>query len=473
MELYKLEFSEDGFKYVDIYNKIKELINKNQLKDGQKLPAIRELSKYLNVNKITVINAYKKLEQEGYARQIQGSGTYVKKKNTSFNFKRDYNNILRRITASNSKEWIDFAGEITSASFFKVERLRDVLNDVLNRDGVEALMYNDSLGYKSLRESISENFWNNEINEDEILIISGAQQGIDITAKTLINVNDSVLVEKPTHGGALGVFKLRRANILEVPLLDDGADLDAFERILKKNKIKCFYTMSYFQNPTGVSYSREKKKRIIELAYKYDFYIIEDDYLSELVYDETIEYCPYRKLDKNRVIYIKSFSKTFLPGVRIGYLIAPTNLCETIQNSKVNTDIATSSLMQRALEKYISTGYFLEHIKCLNDEYSKRYNYIVKLIREKLYNLVDFNEPRGGLNIFLNIKKNVDITSRELFYKLKDEKIVITPGEVFYNNFKDGEKSFRLGFSQTDYKSIDKGINSIYEILKRRKINEL
>lgn len=97
-------------------------------------------------------------------------------------------------------------------------------------------MYNDSLGYKSLRESISLNFWDNKINSDEVLIISGAQQGIDITAKTLVNVNDSVLVEKPTHGGALGVFKLRRANILEVPLLDDGADLDAFERILKKIK---------------------------------------------------------------------------------------------------------------------------------------------------------------------------------------------------------------------------------------------
>ncbi len=468
MDKYNLKFSEDGFKYIDIYNKIKELIDENKLKDGEKLPTIRELAKHLNVNKITIINTYKKLEQEGYVRQVQGSGTYVKKRTSSQNFKKDYNEILRKITSLNSKEWVDFTGEITSASFFKIERLRDVLNDVLNRDGVEALMYNDSLGYKSLRESISLNFWDNKINSDEILIISGAQQGIDITAKTLIHVNDSVLVEKPTHGGALGVFKLRRANILEVPILDDGADLDYFERILKKNKIKCFYTMSYFQNPTGVSYSMEKKKKIIELAYKYNFYIIEDDYLSELVYDENIEYCPYRKLDQNRVIYIKSFSKTFLPGVRIGYLIAPTNLCETIQNSKVNTDIATSSLMQRALEKYISTGFFIDHIKCLNSEYSKRYNYIVKLIKEKLGDLVTFNEPKGGLNIFLNIKEDVDITSRQLFYKLKDKNTIITPGEVFYNNFKDGEKSFRIGFSQTDYKSIDKGIENIYEALTER-----
>ncbi|MDO4534218.1 MAG: PLP-dependent aminotransferase family protein [Clostridium perfringens] len=468
MDKYNLKFSEDGFKYIDIYNKIKELIDENKLKDGEKLPTIRELSKYLRVNKITIINTYKKLEQEGYVRQVQGSGTYVKKRTSSQNFKKDYNEILRKITSLNSKEWIDFTGEITSASFFKIERLRDVLNDVLNRDGVEALMYNDSLGYKSLRESISLNFWENKIDPDEILIISGAQQGIDITAKTLIHVNDSVLVEKPTHGGALGVFKLRRANILEVPILNDGADLDCFERILKKNKIKCFYTMSYFQNPTGISYSMEKKKKIIELAYKYDFYIIEDDYLSELVYDENIEYCPYRKLDQNRVIYIKSFSKTFLPGVRIGYLIAPTNLCETIQNSKVTTDIATSSLMQRALEKYISTGFFIDHIKCLNSEYSKRYNYIVKLIKEKLGDLVTFNEPKGGLNIFLNIKEDVDITSRELFYKLKDKNTIITPGEVFYNNFKDGEKSFRIGFSQTDYKSIDKGIENIYKALTER-----
>lgn len=465
MERYELCFSEDALKYVEVYNRIKDLIENGQLLDGEKLPTIRELSEYLNVNKITIINAYKKLAQEGYVYQTQGSGTYAKKREVARNFKSDYNEIFNKIASGELKEWVDFTGETTSANFFKVERLRDVLNEVLSRDGVDALIYNDYLGYKNLRESINNNFWNGTIDLDNMLIISGAQQGIDIIAKSLIHINDNVVVEKPTYGGALTVFKWRKANILELPMEEDGVSLEQFEKLLKRHRIKCFYTMSYFQNPTGISCSLEKKKKLIELAHKYNFYIIEDDYLSELVYDSSIEHCPYRKLDSERVIYIKSFSKIFLPGIRIGYLIAPTEFNEAFQASKVNTDIATSSLMQRALDEYISRGYWVEHVKCLNEEYSKRYYYIIDLIKEKLGDLVTFNEPKGGLNLFLNINSNVNITSKELFYELKNRNTIITPGAVFYKNSRDGDKSFRIGFSQIDYKSIDQGIDNIYEVL--------
>lgn len=470
MEKYNIKFNEYEPKYVQIAENIKKLINSRVIKDGDKLPPIRELSKSLKVNNVTIVSCYNKLVAEGYAYQKMGSGTFAKKREIVDYFKKEYSKEIKLIKNNCESNVIDFTGESSKIVDFPIDEFKKVINEVLDRDGAEALIKQEAFGYYNLRSTINKVFWENSLNIEDLLIVSGAQQGIDIASKAILNINDNVIVEKPTYAGALSVFKFRRANVFEIPIDEDGINIKKFEEILKKNKIKCFYTMSYFQNPTGVSYSKEKKIKIIELAYKYDFYIIEDDYLSELVYDENIEYCPYRKLDKDRVIYIKSFSKTFLPGVRIGYLIAPKNLCETIQNSKVNTDIATSSLMQRALEKYISTGYFLEHIKCLNSEYSKRYNYIVSLLKEKLCGLVDFNEPKGGLNIFLNIKKDVDITSRELFYKLKDRNIIITPGEVFYNNFKDGEKSFRIGFSQTDYESIDKGIDSIYEILKRRKL---
>lgn len=468
MVKFDLVFHEEGVKYLEVYNHIKALIDNGKILDGEKLPAIRKLSKYLEVNTITVVNAYKKLVQEGYALQTQGSGTYAKKRELVKSFKSDYNEIFKKIASGDLKNWIDFTGETTNANFFKVERLKEVLNDVLSRDGVDALIYNDYLGYKNLRDNINNSFWNGSINSDNILIISGAQQGIDIIAKALIHVNHNVVVETPTYGGALTVFKWRKANILEVPMKSDGVDVDYFEKLLKKHKIKCFYTMSYFQNPTGVSCSLEKKKRIIELAKKYDFYIIEDDYLSELIYNEEIDYCPYRSLDSERVIYIKSFSKVFLPGIRMGYLIAPEKFREPFQTSKVNTDIATSSLMQRALNEYIAKGYWIEHIKCLNEEYSKRYYYTMDLINTKLNGLVTFTEPKGGLNLFLKINPYIDTNSRELFYKLKERNTIITPGSIFYNNSRQGDKSFRIGFSHIDYKSIDKGINNIYEVLKGR-----
>ncbi len=468
MNKFSVDFQEGVCKYLVVYEKIKSLIENNELEEGEKLPTIRALSEYLGINKITVINAYKKLSQEGYAYQSQGSGTYAKNKEVYRSFKQDYNEIFRKIASGDLKNWIDFTGETTSANFFQVEKLKKALDDVLERDGVEALIYSDPLGYLNLRKSINNEFWKGENNLDNILIISGAQQGIDIVGKSLVNVNDNIVVERPTYGGALLVFKLRKANILEIPMESDGPNIEKFELLLRSNKIKCFYTMSYFQNPTGISCSLEKKKRIIELAYKYDFYILEDDYLSELVYSDDLEYAPYRSLDSERVIYIKSFSKIFLPGIRMGYLIAPDKFKEEFQALKVNTDIATSSLMQRALQEYIDKGYWKEHIEILNREYSERYNYIKKLIHDKLGKMVSFQEPKGGLNIFLKINKNVDITSKELFYKLKDRQTIITPGNIFFKNPNDGDKSFRIGFSQIDYSKIKRGIDNIHDVLKGR-----
>lgn len=468
MNKFSVDFQEGVCKYLVVYEKIKSLIENNELEEGEKLPTIRALSEYLGINKITVINAYKKLSQEGYAYQSQGSGTYAKNKEVYRSFKQDYNEIFRKIASGDLKNWIDFTGETTSANFFQVEKLKKALDDVLERDGVEALIYSDPLGYLNLRKSINDEFWKGENNLDNILIISGAQQGIDIVGKSLVNVNDNIVVERPTYGGALLVFKLRKANILEIPMESDGPNIEKFELLLRSNKIKCFYTMSYFQNPTGISCSLEKKKRIIELAYKYDFYILEDDYLSELVYSDDLVYAPYRSLDSERVIYIKSFSKIFLPGIRMGYLIAPDKFKEEFQALKVNTDIATSSLMQRALQEYIDKGYWKEHIEILNREYSERYNYIKKLIHDKLGKMVSFQEPNGGLNIFLKINKNVDITSKELFYKLKDRQTIITPGNIFFKNPNDGDKSFRIGFSQIDYSKIKRGIDNIHDVLKGR-----
>ena len=192
--------------------------------------------------------------------------------------------------------------------------------------------------------------------------------------------------------------------------------------------------MSYFQNPTGISYSKEKKLKILELANKYDFYIIEDDYLSELIFDENIKHEPFRVLDTNdRVIYIKSFSKIFLPGIRLGYIICPEEFRESIQNSKINTDIATSTLMQRALEMYIKEGYWIGYIDDLKNGYIKRYELMKKLLNEKLKDYVAF----------------------------------MAPGTIFYRGLNLGESYFKIGFSQVNEDEILRGIDIIKEELQQ------
>lgn len=468
MEKYLTKLSSEGTpKYIQISKHIKRLIDLNVIEDGEKLPSIRILAKFLKVNNDTIINVYNRLQAEGYATQRIGSGTYVKKREYNKSFKKDYSDIFKKLSLEELKSYIDFTGENACSEFFPVSTFKAVLNEVLDRDGAEALANQEALGYFGLRKSINKYFWNNGIDLENILIVSGAQQGIDIISKSLVNVNDNVIVEKPTYSGALSVFKGRRANIFEVPVQDDGVDINVLRDILKKNKIKVFYLMSYFQNPTGMSYSSQKKREILELALEYDFYIIEDDYLSELIYDSNIFYESFKSLDLNdRVIYIKSFSKIFLPGIRIGYLITPEKFKEQIQNSKIDTDISTSSLMQRALQLYIEKGFWKEHINYLNIIYKEKYALMTETLEVVLGGLVNFKAPGGGLNFYIKLSENIAIDSMTLFYKCKEKKLLLTPAVIFHKQYRDGEKYFRLGFSKASNTEIIAGVNIIKEIIK-------
>ena len=468
MHKYEIEFDCESTKYIEISKQIKKMIDENNVDDGEKLPSIRKLSKILMVNEVTVVSAYKKLEAEGYAYQKMGSGTYAKRRDTNIKFKKEYSNTLKKISGQDLKNYVDFTGEINSSEFFPVTVFKDVLNEVLDRDGTEAFAYKESLGYEGLRNSISSFFWDNKVSTEDILILSGAQQGIDIVSKSIINVHDNVVVEKPTYGGALTVFKWRRANIFEVEMLEDGINLPQFEEILKKNKIKCFYAMSYFQNPTGATYSLDKKLRILQLAELYDFYIVEDDYLSELIYDHKL-YRSFKSLDINdRVIYIKSFSKIFLPGIRLGYMISPEKHKEHIQNSKINTDISTSSLMQRALDLYINKDLWKEHISRLNMAYKEKYNFMINCIEKYLGDKVSYYTPGGGIHFYFKVAINLKINSMELFYRCKSRKVLITPGILFYKNAQEGKDYFRLSFSEIRKPEIEEGLKIISEILSEK-----
>ncbi|WP_138204672.1 PLP-dependent aminotransferase family protein [Haloimpatiens lingqiaonensis] len=466
MEKYKVIFQEEKSKYTQIYIKIKKLIETSKIEEGEKLPSIRKLASFLDVNNVTVVNAYKKLEEEGYAVQKIGSGTYAKKKDNGRGFRKEYAKAFKAAMDNTKEKYIDFTGEATCVDYFPVDILKKVIDEVLDRDGAEALVYQETLGYHGLRKSINHFFWQGALNDEDILVVSGAQQGIDIVTKSIVNVNDNVIVEKPTYSGALSVFKWRKANIIEVNMLKDGIDLEQLKKILKSQKIKCFYAMSYFQNPTGTSYSIEKKKKILEYAETYDFYIIEDDYLSELIYNKDLQYKSFKSLDVNdRVIYIKSFSKIFLPGIRLGYLVSPVRFIETIKNSKINTDISTSSLMQRTLDLYIEKGYWKEYINKLNEIYVKKYTFAMEKIKDILKDKVTFNEPQGGLSFYLKISDKVKMDSISLFYKCKEKSVLITPGVLFYKFPHEGKKYFKLSFSQISNEDFENGLKVINDVL--------
>lgn len=455
--------------YVQLYDKIRSIIEDDRLSDD-KLPSIRKLSKNLGVNNVTVINAYKLLEQEGYVYSIEGSGTYIKRLvSDEIPYEEDGNmELMLSGILPISKRSINFASVSPTPDLFPIEEFKEALVEVLDRDRGLAFLYPEINGYGPLRESISkfllENY-NTRVNVDQILITSGGQQGLDLIAKTMINQGDVVFVENPTYSAAFTAFKSRGAKIIGIPMMKDGMDLDVLKNLLKRQKPKFIYIMTNYQSPTTFSYSEEKKKELLQLAMEYDFYIIEDDFLTDLYFDDHIK-SPLISLDKlDKIVFIKSFSKVFMPGVRIGFVTLPNRLLKGIIKAKHSTDISSSGYLQRAFDLYLRKGFWRNHIAKIRKVYSEKYNIMIsELERLKRFD-IEYTRPNGGLSLWLKLPENVD--GIEFYKQCMENNLSLVPGKVFfidnslYNNY------IRLSYGSVDNEEIIEGIKIIENILSK------
>lgn len=465
----KIDKNSDTPLYIQVYNSIKNKIEKNELKEGDKLPSIRSLSKKLGVNNITIVNAYKLLELDKYVYSVKGSGTYVRKKYDMGPYIEDEDiELMISGILPISKDSINFSSVSPTPEMFPIEEFKESLIEVLDRDKGNAFMYPEITGYEPFRESISyflhENY-NMNVNEEQILVISGGQQGIDIITKTLVNQGDYIFVENPTYSAALSAFKSRRAKVIGIPMQKDGIDLEILEKYLKKFNPKLLYMMTNFHSPTTYSYSEEKKKRLIDLSNKYNFYIIEDDFLTDLSYEE--KKIPLKSLDNlDTVIYIKSFSKIFMPGIRIGFMTVPENLFPSIIKAKHTTDISSSGFFQRAFDLFLRKGLWKNHIETIKKVYAEKYNTMVnELNRLSKYGL-SFVEPKGGLSIWIRLPEDID--SVELYKECTENGVSFVPGKIFFTEDNIYTNYIRLSFGAVSKEEIISGIKIIENSLRKR-----
>jgi len=471
--------------YLQISKQIADLIEAGSLTQGQRLPAIRKLAEQLKVNSITVVKAYQHLVQFGYALSKTGSGFYVgKDDNKSLQITTDFEEMLPdgfqeeeilvmsrgQITLHDNS--INFASATPTPDLFPVEEFQQALVEVLNRDKGEAFGYHESSGYWPLRDSISGFLQDNyaiRTTADNIQIISGAQQGIDVIAKAVLRPGEYVLVENPTYTGALAVFKSREAQILGIPIEPDGMNIEALEKSLRRYRPKLVYTMPNYQNPTTYCYSEQKKKRLLELALQYDFYIIEDDFLSDLDFKNTSSHRTLKAIDKyNRVLYIKSFSKVLMPGLRIGFLITPTSLFERIMQAKHATDISSSGFIQRAFDIYLQKGIWGKHLHYMKDIYRQRYETMLNKLEDLQKLGFKWHDPKGGLNFWLELPPEINAT--EFYYDCEKRDVLLAPGKLFYiPPAAAGEKYVRLSYAAVYPQDIVKGLDKIGEIIKQKR----
>ncbi|NMB07417.1 MAG: PLP-dependent aminotransferase family protein [Tissierellia bacterium] len=462
--------------YIQLYENIKTKIENEDYKEGEKLPSIRSLAKKLEVNNITIVNAYKLLEQESYVYSIKGSGTYVRR--TNYNMEIPYMEdedmeLMIGGIMPISKNSINFASVSPTPEIFPMEEFKHSLIEVLDRDKGNAFLYPEINGYEPFRESISlflEENYNMKVHKDEIQIISGGQQGIDIITKTLISPGDLIFVENPTYSGATQAFRSRGAKIVGIPMEEDGIDLEVLNNHIKKSSPKFLYMMTNYQSPTTYSYSDEKKLKLIELSKKYKFYIIEDDFMTDLNYSKNKK-LPLKSMDNlDHVIYIKSFSKIFMPGVRMGFMTVPKKLFKDVLRVKHTTDISSSGFLQRAFDLFLRKGYWNNHIENINKVYSEKYSTMVnELKRLEKYN-ISFAKPEGGLSIWIKLPKEID--SIELYNECNENNVALVPGRIFFLDNSLYSNYIRLSFGSVSNEEIVEGIRIIENCIKRKYIED-
>jgi len=467
--------------YVQLFEKLKALISDGTLVCDVRLPSIRQLSKELGVNRVTVVTAIRELEKDGYVYTKPGSGTFV-----SDNFlisaksmhlqssivldevyTHEFASLINNGQVSLTENSINFASATPTPDLFPVDDFKVALNEVLERDKGNAFGYQDSQGYYPLRESICRVLGNAMVtcNPDDIQIISGAQQGIDIISKALLKQGEYIITESPTYAGAIAVFKSRGAKIADVELCDDGMNINVLEYTIKKYKPRLLYTIPSFQNPTGYSCPNHKREQILKLADKYDLYIIEDDYVSDLDF-EGRKYITLKSMDKsNRVIFIKSYSKIFMPGLRLGFMIVPPGILGNVIEAKHATDISTSGLIQRAFDLYIRKGFWDKHSRFMYDIYKERYISTINALDSNLPQSVKYGKPGGGLNLWLNLSPGFHVNKLANLCALND--MVFAPGKIFYSgNSTQKLNNIRLSFASVHVENIHRGIETLCKTIE-------
>lgn len=461
--------------YVQLYDQMRELITTGKLSHGYLLPPVRKFAKFLKINAGTVMSAYKLLEKNGYIFSRTGSGSYVAElsgivdNDESEKKEEEEIDAIEILSPKFDERYINLASIALNPDLISVEAFKKVLIEVLDRDQGYAFGYQESQGFYPLRESIASDLkkYGVKAEASTMQIISGAQQGIDIVAKALLNYGDYVFTENPTYPGAIAAFRSRGAKIVEINMEEDGINIEELEDKLRKFRPKLMYVMPNIQNPTGSSYSIAKRNRLMGLARYYNAIILEDDYISELSYGKEMM-APLKAIDRDeRVIYLKSFSKIFMPGLRLAFLTMPERLVNRLLAIKHNSDISTSGLTQRAFDLYLRKGIWHEHITAIRKMYLDRFKLTLAAIEEFLPRSVTYVKPQGGLSIWLTLP--LGVSAKEIVEEAQNRQVLITEGTPFFPR-QAIDRYIRISFATATPAEIQSGIRMIGNVLKSKVI---
>lgn len=356
-----------------------------------------------------------------------------------------------------SEDIISFAGGLPNRELFPLEDLQIATQNIFAKAGATALQYSNSEGLVALREFISQQYKQRldlEIPISQIIITSGSLQGLDLLGKTLLNEGDEIIIEEPGYLGAIQAFSSYKARFISVPLYDEGMDAEALQVACSKHQPKLLYAVPNFQNPMGISYSEANRIRVAEILKDRNIIIVEDDPYGDLRYSGTAK-SSFRQLLPEKTIMLGSFSKTVVPGFRLGWIVADEDVFDKLLIAKQASDLHTNVFVQYVLSEYLSTGKFDGHVEKIRQVYGRQRNAMIKSIEEHFPKSVQFTRPEGGMFLWVSLPDH--LSSMTLFNIAIEKKVAFVPGHPFYIG-RDHTNTLRLNFSSADEKTIDMGI---------------
>lgn len=375
----------------------------------------------------------------------------------------------------NNPEIISLAGGLPSPEMFQIHEMNQAAVEQMDKNGATIMQYTSVPGEQNLKEAIIR-FLNKDgikMNEDNLLITSSGQHGLDLTGRLFLNPGDIVMLDRPTFAGAIVAFQMQRPKIIGIDLQDDGVDVVAYrikiEELQKEGKKpKFIYVVPDFQNPSGITTSLGNRKALLELSYKFDIPIIEDSPYRDLRYrGETVP--SIFSLDQqnggSNVIGLYTFSKIFCPGIRVGFNIGPIDVITRMTNIKEANILNTPKFNQDMCTEFLTTMGFDEHIAKCRNYYREKLDLFLQSMEEHfpLETGVTWTKPEGGLFLWVTVPDHID--TNELFMEAIKYKVAFVPGEVFYGE-NPSKNHMRINFSFASKEHLIEAVKRLAKCVK-------
>jgi len=364
-------------------------------------------------------------------------------------------------------EVISFAGGLPAPELFPVREIEAAAMSALDHDGARVLQYSTTEGDPRLREIIATRM--NRVRgtrrtADEVLITAGSQQGLDLTGKIFLDAGDVVLCESPTYIGAIQAFRIVQPRFVEVPTDDGGMIIDELvRRLAAEPRARLIYIVPDFQNPSGRRWPTERRQALLEAAARYPVVVIEDSPYAELTFDGPPLPALQSMDTRGQVVYLGTFSKTFCPGLRLGWVAGPKELMDKYVLVKQGADLHTSTLPQRLLQLYLDRHDFDAHIQRIRALYHRRRDVMLEAMDRYFPPDVRYTRPQGGL--FLWVELPEQLNARDLLAASLAENVAFVPGGAFFPNG-GHEHTIRLNFSNMPEERIHEGIQRLARVIR-------